>query len=176
MSTVPDEKGSNAQTGGAGGQGQTTKEESRAASNLEIYAPLSKFLISSFSNLDSLAWQILFSFWSANESILGMRNTHRERIASLRIANSLGEIEEVRDLLGYLSVKDYNKEFFEDPDNMKRYADTISRLAVLYDDFMAGKITNFGDFIFELSMIKYELENLLIEAIGIKTPAKQENK
>jgi hypothetical protein len=176
MSAVPEEKGSNAQTVVASGQGQVKKEESGGVPSQEICAPLTEYLTSSFHNVDSFAWHLLMSFDSANESILGMRNRYKERIASLHIANSLGEIEELRSLLGYLSVKDYNKEFFEDPDNVKRYADIVSRLAVLYNNFTAGKITNYGDFIFDLATIKYELESLLIEAIGIKTPAKQGNK
>jgi hypothetical protein len=173
---VQDEKGLNAQTGGAGGQGQAVKEESGVAPNLDLCTPLSTYLTSSFGNLSSLALDIMFSFWSANESILGARNTHRERIASMRIADSLGEIWEARHLLALLYLNDYNKEFFEDPNNVKKFADIVSRLAKLYNDFTTGKVTNYGDFIFELSMIRIELENLLIEAIGIKTPAKQGNK
>ena len=176
MSTAPEEKGSNALTVGASGQGQATKEESGGAPSQEICAPLLNYLTSSFHNVDRFAWHLLMSFDSANESILGMRNSYKERKASLGIANSLGEIDELRSLLGYLSVKDYNKEFFEDPDNVKRYADIVTRLAVLYNEFAAGKITDYGDFIFDLATIKYELESLLIEAIGIKTPAKQGNK
>ena len=176
MSTVQDEKGMNAQTGGVGGQGQAVKEESGGAPNLDLCTPLSAYLTSSFGSLDSLAMDIMLSFWSANESILGARNTHRERIASMRIADSLGEIDEARRLLALLYLNNYNKEFFEDPNILKKFADIVSRLAKLYNDFTAGKVTNYGDFDFDLTMIKYELENLLIEAIGIKMPAKQEKK
>ena len=173
---MQDEKGLNAQTGGAGGQVQATKEESGVVPNLDFCTPLSAYLTSSFGSLDSLALDIMLSFWSANETILGARTTHRERIASMRIADSLGEIEEARRLLALLYLNNYNKEFFEDPNNLKKFADIVSRLAKLYNDFTAGKVTNYGDFDFDLTMIKYELENLLIEAIGIKMPAKQEKK
>jgi len=178
MSTVSEEKGSNAQTGGVGGQvqGQVTKEESGAAPNLEICGPLSKFLANSFFSLDDLAWYILLKFESANKSILGMRNTYKEMMTSLKIANSLGALEELRDLLADLYVEGYNREFFEDPDNVKRYADIISRLVALYDDFTTGEITNYGDFLLNLFKIRSGLEKFLIEAIGIKTLAEEGNK
>jgi len=178
MSAVPDEKGLNVQTGGAGGQvqGQVTKEESGATPNLGFCGPLTKFLTNSFFSLDDLAWYLLMRFESANKSILGMGSTYKERMTSLRVMNFLGAIEELRDLLADLYVEGYNRAFFEDPDNVKRYADIVSRLVTLYDDFTAGKITNYGDLLLKLSEIRTELEDFLAEVIGVRTPTKQGSK
>jgi len=178
MSTVSDEKGLNAQTGGAGEQVQerVTKEESEIAPNLEICAPLYKFLMSSFGNLIRLTHIILLSFGAANMSGLGMKNTYKERKASLRIAKHLGEIEELRELLEDLYVEGYNREFFEDQNNMKKLAAIVRKLTALYNDFTAGKITDFDDLAFDFYMIEFYLKQLLIDATGVKTPTKEGNK
>ncbi len=67
MSTVPDEKGLNAQTGGTGGQGQIVKEESGVASSLTEFAPLVDFATSSFMRLNGFMAQMLIDFRAENK-------------------------------------------------------------------------------------------------------------
>jgi len=164
---VQDEKGLNAQTGGAGGQGQAVKEESGVVPNLTEFAPLIDFTTGSFERLNSLMAQILSDFhdkiWAKQE----MQKAQEERLETILVASLLESIDELRIVLINLIWREYNEPFFSNPANVKWFAKIVTKLAAAFNDFEAGKI-GYANLINILSIIRGELRGFLYKAVGTK--------
>jgi hypothetical protein len=167
MSTVPDEKGLNTQTVGAGGQGQITKEESGAVPNLTEFAPLIVFTTGSFERLNTLMAQILSDFLDKIRAKLEMQKTQEERLETTLVASLLESIDELRIVLINLIWREYNESFFNNPANVKWFAKIVTKLAAAFNDFEAGKI-GYANLINILSNIRSELRGFLYKAVGTK--------
>ncbi len=113
MSTVPDEKGLNTQTVGAGGQGQITKEESGAVPNITEFAPLIDFTTGSFERLNSLMAQILSDFHDKIRAKLEMQKTQEEMLETILVESLLESIDELRIVLINLIWREYNESILQ---------------------------------------------------------------
>ena len=169
MSTVQDEKGLNAQTVGAGGQGQITKKESGVVPNLTEFAPLIDFATGSFERLNSFMAQILSDFHDKIRDKLEMQKTQEEMLETILVESLLESIDELRIVLINLVWREYNEPFFNDPANAKWFAKIVTKLAAAFNDFEAGKI-GYANLINILSNIRSELRGFLYKAVGTKPP------
>ena len=167
MSAVQDEKGLNAQTGGAGGQGQAVKEESGVAPNLTEFAPLIDFATGSFLRLNSFMAQILIDFHAENKTKLEAQKTQEERDYIMWIESLLGSIDVLRDTLLSLIWRGYNEPFFNNPANVKWFAKIVTKLAITFNNFEAGKV-DYTDVVVALINIRSDLQKFLFKAIGAK--------
>ena len=167
MSAVQDEKSMNAQTGGAGGQGQTVKEESEVAPNLTEFAPLIDFTIGSFRRLNSLMSQILIDFRAENKAKLETQKTQEERDDIMWVESLLGSIDELHKILIELVWREYNESFFNNPANVKWFATIVTKLAIIFNNFEMGKV-DYTDLIITLENIRFELQRFFLKAIGAK--------
>ena len=167
MSTVPDEKGLNAQTGGAGGQEQATKEESEVVPDLTEFTPILDFTTSSFRRLNYLMSQILIEFHDKNRAKLEAQKTQEERHDTMWAESLLGSLDELHRIFTDLIWRDYNEPFFSDPANVKWFAKIVTKLAVVYNGFEMGKV-DYDNLIITLDRIRYELHKFLLKAIGAK--------
>lgn len=164
---MQDEKGLNAQTAGAGGQGQTTKEESGVASSLTKFAPLIDFATGSFDRLNGLMAQIIVDFRAENEAKLEAQKTQGELDDIMWAESLLGSIDELRDTLLSLAWREYNESFFNNPANVKWFAKIVTELAITFNDFERGK-ADYTDVVVALINIRDELQKFLFKAIGAK--------
>jgi len=167
MSTVSDEKGLNAQTGGAGGQEQATKEESGVAPSLTEFAPLIDYVTGSFMRLNSLMAEILIDFRVENKAKLEMQKTQEERDYIMWVESRLGSIDVLRDTLLSLVWREYNESFFNNPANIKWFAKIVTKLAITFNNFERGKV-DYTDLVVTLFDISLELQKFLFKAIGAK--------
>jgi hypothetical protein len=164
---VQDEKGLNAQTGGAGGQGQATKEESGVAPNLTEFAPLIDFTTGSFRRLNGLMSQILIDFRAENKAKLEAQKAQEERDDIMWVESLLGSIDELRKILIELVWREYNESFFNNPANVKWFATIVTKLAIIFNNFEMGKV-DYTDLIITLENIRFELQRFFLKAIGAK--------
>jgi hypothetical protein len=166
VSTVPDEKGLNTQTVGAGGQGQAVKEESGAVPNITEFAPLIDFATGSFERLEILMAQILSDFRDKIRAKQEMPKTQEEMLETILVASLLESIDELRIVLN-LTWRGYNESFFNNPASVKWFAKIVTKLAATFNDFEAGKI-GYANLINILSNIRSELRGFLYKAVGTK--------
>jgi len=164
---VQDEKGSNAQTGGAGGQGQAVKEESGVVPNLTGFAPLIDYATSSFMRLNSFMGDILIDFRAENEAKLETQKTQEELDDIMWVQSLLGSIDVLRDTLLNLVWREYNEPFFNNPANVKWFAKIVIKLAIAFNNFERGK-ADYIDLVVDLRDIRLELQEFLFKAIGAK--------
>jgi len=167
VSTVQDEKGMNAQTGGVGGQGQAVKEESGVAPNLTEFAPLINFATGSFERLNTMMAQILSDFHDKIRAKLEAQKTQEEMLETMLTESLLESIDELRIVLINLILREYNGPFFSNPANVKWFAKIVTKLAAAFNDFEAGKI-GYANLISILSNIRSELRGFLYKAVGAK--------
>jgi len=167
VSTVQDEKGMNAQTGGVGGQGQAVKEESGVAPNLTEFAPLINFATGSFERLNTMMAQILSDFHDKIRAKLEAQKTQEEMLETILVESLLESIDELRIVLINLILREYNGPFFSNPANVKWFAKIVTKLAAAFNDFEAGKI-GYANLISILSNIRSELRGFLYKAVGAK--------
>ena len=167
MSTVQDEKGLNAQTGGVGGQGQAVKEESGVVPNLTEFAPLIEFATGSFLRLNNFMARILIDFLAENEAKLKMQKAQEELDDIMRVQSLLGSIDMLRDTLLNLFWREYNESFFNNPANVKWFAKIVTKLAIVFNKFEMGKV-DYTDLATTLFNISLELQKFLLKAIGAK--------
>jgi len=167
MSTVPDEKGLNTQTGGAGGQGQTVKEESGVAPSLTEFTPLIDFATGSFMRLNGFMAQILIDFRAENKAKLEAQKAQEELDDIMWVESLLGSIDVLRDTLLNLFWREYNEPFFNNPANVKWFAKIVTKLAIIFNNFESGK-ADYIDLVVTLRDIRLELQEFLFKAIGAK--------
>jgi len=167
VSAAQDEKSMNAQTGGAGGQGQTVKEESGVAPNLTEFAPLIDFTTGSFRRLNSLVSQIIIDFRAENKAKLETQKTQEERDDIMWVESLLGSIDELHKILIELVWREYNESFFNNPANVKWFATIVTKLAIIFNNFEMGKV-DYTDLIITLENIRFELQRFFLKAIGAK--------
>ena len=167
MSTVQDEKGLNAQTGGAGGQVQAVKEESGVVPNITEFAPLIDFATGSFLRLNNLMAQILIDFRAENEAKLEAQKAQEELDDIMWVQSLLGSIDILRDTLLNLFWREYNESFFNNPANVKWFAKIVTKLAIAFNKFEMGKV-DYTDLATTLFNISLELQKFLLKAIGAK--------
>jgi len=164
---VQDEKGLNAQAGGAGGQGQAVKEESGVAPNLTEFAPLIEFATGSFLRLNNFMARILIDFLAENEAKLKTQKAQEELDDIMRVQSLLGSIDMLRDTLLNLFWREYNESFFNNPANVKWFAKIVTKLAIAFNKFEMGKV-DYTDLATTLFNISLELQKFLLKAIGAK--------
>jgi len=167
VSTVQDEKGLNAQTGGVGGQGQAVKEESGVAPSLTEFTPLIDFATGSFWRLSSLMAQILIDFRAKNKAKLEAQKAQEELDDIMWVQSLLGSIDVLRDTLLNLFWREYNESFFNNPANVKWFARIVTKLAITFNNFERGK-ADYTDLVVTLMDIRLELQKFLFKAIGAK--------
>jgi len=167
VSTVQDEKGLNAQTGGVGGQGQAVKEESGVVPNITEFAPLVDYATSSFLRLNNLMAQILIDFRAENEAKLEAQKAQEELDDIMWVQSLLGSIDILRDTLLNLFWREYNESFFNNPANVKWFARIVTKLAIAFNKFESGK-ADYIDLVVTLRDIRLELQKFLFKAIGAK--------
>jgi len=167
VSTAQDEKGLNAQTGGAGGQVQAVKEESGVVPNITEFAPLIDFATGSFLRLNNLMAQILIDFRAENEAKLEAQKAQEELDDIMWVQSLLGSIDILRDTLLNLFWREYNESFFNNPANVKWFARIVTKLAIAFNKFERGK-ADYIDLVVTLRDIRLELQKFLFKAIGAK--------
>ena len=167
MPAVQDEKGLNAQTGGAGGQGQAVKVESGVAPNLTEFAPLIDFATGSFERLNTMMAQILSDFHDKIRTKQEAQKTQEERYDIMWVVSLLESIDELRIVLINLIWREYNESFFNNPANVKWFAKIVTKLAVTFNNFERGKV-DYIDLVATLIDIRSELQKFLFKAIGAK--------
>jgi hypothetical protein len=161
---VQDEKSLNTQTGGAGGQGQTTKEESGVAPNLTEFAPLIDFATGSFERLNSLMAKILSDFHDENRAKLEMQKTQEERRITMQVETLLGAMGELYAIFTNLIWRKCNEPFFNDPASVRWFAKIVTKLAATFNNFEAGKV-DYDNLPDVLDDIRLELQKFLFTAI-----------
>ena len=164
---MQDEKGSNAQTGGAGGQGQAVKEESGVAPSLTEFTPLIDFATGSFLRLNNLMAQILIDFRAENEAKLEAQKAQEELDDIMWVQSLLGSIDILRDTLLNLFWREYNEPFFNNPANIKWFAKIVTKLAITFNNFERGK-ADYIDLVITLRDLRLELQKFLFKIIGAK--------
>mgnify|MGYP001772478618 CR=1 FL=1 len=167
MSTVPEEKGLNALTGGTGGQGQAVKEESGAAPNLTEFAPLISFATGSFERLNTMMAQILSDFHDKIRAKLEAQKTQEEMLETILVESLLESIDELRIVIINLIWREDNEPFFNNPANVKLFAKIVTNLAAAFNDFEVGKV-GYANLISILSNIRHELRGFLYKAVRTK--------